>query len=149
MELHESAAVMFRCTCSRERTERVLLSLGEAELRSIIAEQGAIEVDKLGFSLEPFLYLNDTLVTWADVHPEQSLEDDYLPIPSVVWKRGGIELTVRAFNQELLDKDLIEEQLIFYTLEKRQNLWRFLDARTYRSGLFDQEYLVSLLEQLV
>lgn len=44
VELHESAPVVFRCTCSRERTERVLLSLGEAELRSIVAEQGAIEV---------------------------------------------------------------------------------------------------------
>ena len=27
---------------------------------------------------------------------------------------------VRAFNQALLDKDLIEEQLIFYTLEKKR-----------------------------
>lgn len=44
VELHESEAVAFRCTCSRERTERVLLSLGEAELRGIVAEQGGIEV---------------------------------------------------------------------------------------------------------
>jgi hypothetical protein len=56
---------------------------------------------------------------------------------------------VRAFNQELLDKDLIEEQLIFRTLEKPDHLWRFFDARTYRSGPFDREYLVSLMEQLV
>ena len=56
---------------------------------------------------------------------------------------------VRAFNQALLDKDLIEEQLIFYTLEKEKRLWRFFDARTYRSGPFDQEYLVSLMEQLI
>lgn len=42
--LHESTRVSFNCTCSRERTELVLLSLGEAELRGIIAEQGAIEV---------------------------------------------------------------------------------------------------------
>ncbi len=56
---------------------------------------------------------------------------------------------VRAFNQELLDKDLIEEQLIFYTLEKPQYLWRFFDARTYRSGPFDEEYLISLMEQLI
>jgi hypothetical protein len=57
--------------------------------------------------------------------------------------------TVRAFNQELLDKDLIEEQLIFYTLEKEKKMWRFFDARTYRSAPFDQEYLVSLMEQLI
>ena len=57
--------------------------------------------------------------------------------------------TVRAFNQELLDKDIIEEQLIFYTIEHDKKMWRFFDARTYRSGPFDQEYLVQLMEQLL
>jgi len=57
--------------------------------------------------------------------------------------------SVRAFNQELLDKDLIEEQLIFYTLERDRKMWRFFDARTYRSGPFDREYLISLMEQLI
>ena len=57
--------------------------------------------------------------------------------------------TIHAFNQELLDKDIIEEQLIFYTLEHSKKMWRFFDARTYRSGPFDQEYLVSLMEQLL
>ena len=56
---------------------------------------------------------------------------------------------VRAFNQELLDRSLIEEQLLFYTLEKDKKMWRFFDARTYRSGPFDQEYLMSLMEQLI
>jgi hypothetical protein len=56
---------------------------------------------------------------------------------------------VRAFNQALLDKDLIEEQCIFYTVEKDQKLWRFFDARTYRSGPFDQDYLISVMEQLL
>src|SRR5436309_7019757 len=60
-----------------------------------------------------------------------------------------LEGTVRAFNQELLDKDLIEEQLIFFTLEHHKKMWRFFDARTYRSGPFDQEYLISLMEQLL
>ncbi|MBZ5577547.1 MAG: hypothetical protein LAP40_13380 [Acidobacteriia bacterium] len=57
--------------------------------------------------------------------------------------------SVRAFNQILLDKDLIEEQLLFYTLEKEKKMWRFFDARTYRSGPFDQEYLVNVMEQLL
>ena len=56
---------------------------------------------------------------------------------------------VRAFNQALLDKDLIEEQLIFYTVEKDKTMWRFFDARTYRSGNLDQEYLIGLMEQLL
>lgn len=56
---------------------------------------------------------------------------------------------VRAFNQALLDKDLIEEQLLFYTVEKQRTMWRYFDARTYRTGEFDQAYLVTLMEQLV
>ncbi len=44
VELHETHEVVFRCTCSRERTEQVLLSLGEAELHDIVAEQGAIDI---------------------------------------------------------------------------------------------------------
>jgi len=60
-----------------------------------------------------------------------------------------LEGFIRAFNQSLLDKDLIEEQLIFYTMEKAGNLWRFFDARTYRSGPFDQSYLIGLMEQII
>ena len=60
-----------------------------------------------------------------------------------------MEGTVRAFNQALLDKDLIEEQLIFFTLENHKKMWRFFDARTYRSGPLDQEYLIGLMEQLL
>lgn len=56
---------------------------------------------------------------------------------------------VRAFNQALLDKDLIEEQLLFYTVEKHRTMWRYFDARTYRSGEFDQAYLIGVMEQLV
>lgn len=57
--------------------------------------------------------------------------------------------SVRAFNQKLLDKDLIEEQLIFYTVERQQSMWRYFDARTYRSGAFDRDYLISLMDQLL
>lgn len=56
---------------------------------------------------------------------------------------------VRCFNQQLLEKDLIEEQLLFYTIEKSRHLWRFFDARTYRSGPFDGDYLAGLMEHLV
>jgi hypothetical protein len=60
-----------------------------------------------------------------------------------------LEGSVRCFNQELLEQAVIEEQFLFYCLEKKSNLWRFFDARTYRSGRFDQEYLISLMEQVV
>ena len=56
---------------------------------------------------------------------------------------------VRCFNQQLLEKDLIEEQLLFYTIEKSRHLWRFFDARTYHSGPVDADYLTGLMEHLV
>jgi hypothetical protein len=57
--------------------------------------------------------------------------------------------SVRAFNQILLDKEIIDEQLVFYTVEKDRQMWRFFDPRTYRSGTLDRDYLVSVMEQLL
>jgi molecular chaperone Hsp33 len=45
VELHQEDEVCFQCNCSRERTEQVLLSLGEAELHSIIEDQGVIDIN--------------------------------------------------------------------------------------------------------
>jgi hypothetical protein len=56
---------------------------------------------------------------------------------------------VRGFNQEMLEQNQVREQLLFYTIERAGEMWRFFDARTYRTGPFDVDYLVSLLEQLV
>jgi molecular chaperone Hsp33 len=36
--------VMFRCRCTRQRTEEVLRMLGEAEVRDVLHEQGGVEV---------------------------------------------------------------------------------------------------------
>ena len=56
---------------------------------------------------------------------------------------------VRGFNQEMLEQNLVREQLLFYTVERTGSMWRFFDARTYRTGPFDQDYLIGLIEQLV
>ena len=44
LRLFEPAPVYFRCRCSRERVGGMLLGLGEAETRSILAERGEVEV---------------------------------------------------------------------------------------------------------
>ena len=40
----ETSPVEYRCTCSRERMERALISMGAAELRGLIDEQGGAEL---------------------------------------------------------------------------------------------------------
>ena len=45
VRLFESDPMSFRCNCSRERIESMLISLGSAEVNGIIEEKGKIEVD--------------------------------------------------------------------------------------------------------
>lgn len=44
IRLFESAPVFFRCRCSRERVVGMLKALGPDEVRSVLAEQGHVEV---------------------------------------------------------------------------------------------------------
>lgn len=44
VRLFESAPVFFRCRCSRERVVGMLRALGPEEVRSVLAEQGHVEV---------------------------------------------------------------------------------------------------------
>jgi len=66
---------------------------------ALISEDGAVEVVRGGFSIEPFLLERGKLVTWADVTTTQSLRDRYLPMPSVKWVRDGLTLETTAFAQ--------------------------------------------------
>ena len=45
IRLFSRMPVSFRCSCSRERVERVLRMLGQDEVRSILHEQGSVHVD--------------------------------------------------------------------------------------------------------
>ena len=45
VRLFESDPLSFRCTCSRERIEAVLLSLGPVEVHDIIEKEGNVSVD--------------------------------------------------------------------------------------------------------
>lgn len=44
MEVLERSPVEYRCTCSRQRMERALVSLGEKDLRELIDQQGQAEL---------------------------------------------------------------------------------------------------------
>ncbi len=74
---------------------------------SLVNEQGQVEVDKLQFSLEPFLWVNDTLVTWSNVTTQQFLFNGYVPAPLVRWNyrdrwQVDIEPTVAGFPGKCL-----------------------------------------------
>lgn len=64
---------------------------------ALFSEDGALETGKGGFSIEPFLHCDGSLVTWSDVETTPSLAEGYLPIPSVVWRSDGLTLAVSVF----------------------------------------------------
>ena len=66
---------------------------------ALIGEDGAVEVGKGRFSIEPFVVAEGQLLTWADVEISQSLQDGYLPIPGVRWQHEAFELGVTALVQ--------------------------------------------------
>jgi hypothetical protein len=65
--------------------------------KALLNEDGMIEVERGGFSIEPFISAENRLVTWADVETTPALEDDALPMPSVVWRHPAVALRVTAF----------------------------------------------------
>ncbi len=67
---------------------------------SLICEDGAIELYPRGWSLIPYLYVNDRLITRAEAEVTQSLEEDYLPIPSVKWVYKGLTFKQKMFSCE-------------------------------------------------
>ncbi|MDQ6612609.1 MAG: coagulation factor 5/8 type domain-containing protein, partial [Gemmatimonadota bacterium] len=63
---------------------------------ALLSEDGQLELAKRGPSLEPFLTVGNTLVSWNDAVITQSLLDGVRPIPSVTWTTPNVSMTVTA-----------------------------------------------------
>lgn len=75
---------------------------------ALINEDGMVEVDKLKFSIEPMLKVDEELFNWSNVNSTQSLEDNYLPIPKVSWFCNDVELETTIFaNGEANKKSVL------------------------------------------
>src|SRR5581483_1475468 len=63
----------------------------------LLSEDGALEIGKGGFSVEPFVVAGGKVFTWADVAIEHELRERYLPMPGVTWNDPAWSLGVEAF----------------------------------------------------
>jgi hypothetical protein len=80
-----------------EQTYWTPIGLPDGETCAIMNEEGMVEVDRGTFSIEPFVHVDGRLLTWADADVAQTLEDDWLPIPSVRWTTDSLTFTTTAF----------------------------------------------------
>ena len=78
----------------REQSYWTPVGSPEGRRRALINEEGMVEVDEAGFSLEPFLEIDGRRVTWADVETTCSLPKGGAPLPSVTWKAPGMWLEI-------------------------------------------------------
>ncbi len=63
---------------------------------ALINDDGMVEVDQGSFSIEPMLWIEGRLFTWTDVTSRQELLEDWMPVPSVIWKTLDWRLCVQA-----------------------------------------------------
>jgi hypothetical protein len=89
-----------------KQTYWTVLGVDGDEKVALLNEEGMLEVDVGAFSIEPFLLLGDRLVTWADASQTLSLEDGYLPIPSVSWQADPLRLDITAFAAGKVGKSI-------------------------------------------
>lgn len=80
-----------------EQSYWTLIGADGASDNALISEDAAIEIGRGGFSIEPFVRVGDHVFTWADTALSQSLQDGYLPIPSVEQRTQGWILKTTAF----------------------------------------------------
>jgi len=96
--------------------------------QALLNEDGMLEVDRGTFSIEPFLYVGDELVTWADGSPTQELEEEFLPIPSSVWRKDGIALKATAFATGEVGKAVLYIRYRLENLDTAPRQVRFFAA---------------------
>ncbi len=84
---------------SGEQPYWTLVGVDGGKQQGLVGEDGAIELGKGGPSIEPFVLVDGKRVGWADVTATQSLQDSYLPIPSVHWTHADFGLDITAFAQ--------------------------------------------------
>lgn len=63
---------------------------------ALVNEDGLVELEPGGCSIEPMLHIDGRLQTWADVRRESRLGDGWMPVPEVCWHGPGWRLRVIA-----------------------------------------------------
>jgi hypothetical protein len=81
----------------REQSYWTPVGSPEGKRRALINEEGMVEVDEAGFSLEPFVLTSGGLVTWADVETRPLMAEGGVPIPSVIWKNDDMTLEIQPW----------------------------------------------------
>jgi hypothetical protein len=96
---------------------------------ALINEEGAIEIGQGRPSIEPFLFVNGRLITWADVDSTTQSLDAELPHPKVVWHSGPISLAITAIATGAADSSVVR---VRYEVRSPQSVRLYLALRPFQ-----------------
>lgn len=97
---------------------------GGGQRSALISEDGALEVGRGGYSLEPAVRLQSgQTITWADVQQRHTLRDQKLPLPAVHWQHSAFDLHIEAAADGPRDTPQLLAQ---YTLHNRSSSTQML-----------------------
>ena len=69
---------------------------GGGDRSALLSEDGALELGRGGFSVEPAVLTEGQPTTWAEVQIVHSLREEHLPMPEVHWRHGLFALDIAA-----------------------------------------------------
>ncbi|MFH0839342.1 MAG: discoidin domain-containing protein [Candidatus Omnitrophota bacterium] len=110
----ESPAGYFPKWVYRKQAYWTVVGVDGDERESLLCEDGTIEPYSKSCSLMPYLYIDGKFITAMNSKVTQSLENGYLPIPTVTWQYNGIRLTQKLCAYGERGKS---STFVWYTLE--------------------------------
>lgn len=90
-----------------EQSYWTVLGVDRDSAEALVNEEGMIEVGRGQFSIEPFLYSNDKLVTWNDAKTSVASNAEALPLPQVVWSSNDIDMVITPFVAGPVDSSVL------------------------------------------
>jgi hypothetical protein len=118
---------------SGEQAYWTLVGVDGGAESALLSEDGAVEIGRGGFSIEPYIMSGSRLITWADVKATQSLADGYLPVPSVTWQHPEWSMQVTTFARGTRDApELVARYTVTNTTDQPQSVQLVLAARPFQ-----------------
>ena len=118
---------------SGQQTYWTIVGVSGGSRKALLNEEGALEVDYGGPAIEPFLYLDGELVSWAQAQTTPGLEDGYAPMPTVTWRHPRVSLTISAFGAGVGDQSAAYVGYrVENPLDRPQDVTLFLAIRPFQ-----------------
>jgi hypothetical protein len=132
-ELHQLCAAFVASLNEVLREMVIEFTPSEFTPASLDAPSGSLfQINASGRIIQVILHARETAVS-----------TEHFRVPYI------LEGRIRSFNQDLLDRQEINEYQIFYCVDRTEEAWRYFDTGTRTSGKITREFLIDTLDQIV